>query len=515
VNRTLTKKLIYVIAVLAILAMMIPAMDVPVRASNGGSLSMVLVDPTTNTPGTTEGDPGWNVTGSTVQITANLNPGYSITAWNLINVVTEPISGAGPATWVGTQPAPGTNPVYITGVTGVWGDAIIQALVTSASGNDTLQIEKKWGQIANTQLTNPGFSQVFWIEANKAWSGNTTITDTVNGTFTDGAHVAQGAILNWYLVEGNVTVDMTARQAPDLKTYVSGLATPLNVVFDATGNTGYVNVTGTDGANTAQIDATGANTVQIVVVPEYPGDPSGNSFNVTPEVTTWSFYKGVATATGTGPASFSTSDGVIQNLTAVPLPAILPTGMSINDFPYGLFLFTITGVGNGGTANITINLPAIPLSTSPLVNQYWKYHLNALNLGYPWWVQVPLSYPSNLQITGSNASGYVITFTLQDGGPYDADASLNGTIVDPGGPAFGVTYDSLSNLVQQFVSNQGIRNSLLAKLDAAKAAAAGGNTQAKDGQILAFINEVEAQSGKAISVENAATLIASAKALDQ
>ena len=40
-----------------------------------------------------------------------------------------------------------------------------------------------------------------------------------------------------------------------------------------------------------------------------------------------------------------------------------------------------------------------------------------------------------------------------------------------------------------------------------------GNTKAKDSIIGGFINELEAQSGKAISVENAALLIALAKAL--
>jgi uncharacterized repeat protein (TIGR02543 family) len=79
--------------------------------------------------------------------------------------------------------------------------------------------------------------------------------------------------------------------------------------------------------------------------------------------------------------------------------------------------------------------------------------------------------------------------------------------------SFEVTYDSLRDLVSQCVTKPGIVKSLLAKLDAAKAADGRGNDKAKAGMIGAFINEVEAQSGKAISSEHASLLIALAKAL--
>jgi hypothetical protein len=73
-----------------------------------------------------------------------------------------------------------------------------------------------------------------------------------------------------------------------------------------------------------------------------------------------------------------------------------------------------------------------------------------------------------------------------------------------------VTLDSLGNLVQQFVTQRGIVTSLLAKLSAAAVSAGnGGNAN----QINSFINEVGAQSGKAIPADRAAILIALAQAL--
>jgi len=75
------------------------------------------------------------------------------------------------------------------------------------------------------------------------------------------------------------------------------------------------------------------------------------------------------------------------------------------------------------------------------------------------------------------------------------------------------TYERLGDLVKQLVTNKGIANSLLTKLDNVRKAEAKGNTDAKVGMIGAFINEVEAQTGKAISPEQAAILISLAKAL--
>lgn len=70
----------------------------------------------------------------------------------------------------------------------------------------------------------------------------------------------------------------------------------------------------------------------------------------------------------------------------------------------------------------------------------------------------------------------------------------------------GVTFNSLSNLIRQLVAQEGIANSLLAKLESAKAAGERGNLKAKQNALEAFAHEVEAQSGKAFTAEVGALL---------
>jgi hypothetical protein len=76
-----------------------------------------------------------------------------------------------------------------------------------------------------------------------------------------------------------------------------------------------------------------------------------------------------------------------------------------------------------------------------------------------------------------------------------------------------VTETSLCNLVQELSDHDGIANSLCAKLEAAEASDARGNFHASDGQLRAFVNELEAQSGEAFTAEEAELLIALAGAL--
>lgn len=69
-----------------------------------------------------------------------------------------------------------------------------------------------------------------------------------------------------------------------------------------------------------------------------------------------------------------------------------------------------------------------------------------------------------------------------------------------------VSFSSLCNLTRRFSSNAGVALGLCAKLNAADASVASGDQNAKAGEIGAYQNQVAAQSGKAISVTNAAIL---------
>lgn len=95
--------------------------------------------------------------------------------------------------------------------------------------------------------------------------------------------------------------------------------------------------------------------------------------------------------------------------------------------------------------------------------------------------------------------------------PVDAATNMGVTSTTPTAK-IAMAYGNLRNLVLKHVTKPGIRQSLLAKLDAAEAAELKGNFKARAGIIQAFINEVKAQSDKAIDSEHASLLIASAKA---
>ena len=99
--------------------------------------------------------------------------------------------------------------------------------------------------------------------------------------------------------------------------------------------------------------------------------------------------------------------------------------------------------------------------------------------------------------------------------------ALNATVFDKAGNvtaasnSFTVTVDaaSLCSLVKEFSTKSGIANGLCAKLDAAAAAGARGQSMTKANILNAFENQVAAQSGKALTADQATLLIAFAKTL--
>ena len=82
------------------------------------------------------------------------------------------------------------------------------------------------------------------------------------------------------------------------------------------------------------------------------------------------------------------------------------------------------------------------------------------------------------------------------------------------------TISSLRTCVQHaadqgFIDNQGVTNSLLAKLDAAQAAQDRGQTSLAINQLDAFIHEVQAQAGKHIDPMHAQHLVMHAQMVIQ
>lgn len=285
VNKTLTRKLIYVVVALTLLAMMIPAMAIPVSAA-APSLSMVLVDPITGIAGTTP-DSGYNIRGSIVEVTSDQAANWSMNP-----------SDPYVAQFLPSPPAPNSTSVRVQG----WlGNVTIQA---TNSANETGTIGKKFGLIDNTVITPPGSSYVTWNEEAKAWqAGPVTIYDTVNGVFAGTTNVMQGAILEWYLLPGNVYVDMSCEEWLDHTVngqLVRGLKYRMDqLIANSTVNlvsfapwTGaqarqVTNITGADGRNSVMLYAKGEEAVQVVSIARYPGNPQ---IDICPEITSWAFY---------------------------------------------------------------------------------------------------------------------------------------------------------------------------------------------------------------------------------
>jgi hypothetical protein len=124
----------------------------------------------------------------------------------------------------------------------------------------------------------------------------------------------------------------------------------------------------------------------------------------------------------TGNAFFTPSAGNLTGLTAVALGSLPGAAQATKpgDFPDGLFSFDVTGLSYppGQTVTVTIVLPPGSAPT-----QYWKYHVSEGG-----WIQIPMTIvgPPN-----------VIRITLVDGGLGDDDQTVNGVIVDQGGPITG------------------------------------------------------------------------------
>jgi hypothetical protein len=102
-------------------------------------------------------------------------------------------------------------------------------------------------------------------------------------------------------------------------------------------------------------------------------------------------------------------------------PPNLPPGVV---FPYGLFAFTVTGLPTtGASASITFTLTyPDPL---PSGTPYWKYGRTAAQPAFHWY-----TLPTTI-------SNHQLTFSVTDGGQGDSDLAFDGSITDPGGPAFG------------------------------------------------------------------------------
>ncbi|HVD31175.1 MAG TPA: Ig-like domain-containing protein [Methylomirabilota bacterium] len=206
---------------------------------------------------------------------------------------------------------------------------------------------------------------------------------------------------------------------------------------------------------------------------------------------------GTATATDDAP-------GVVMTRTGVPAGNLFPLGTTT-------ITYTATdAAGNTATATqrVIVTDTTPPSITAPadaeyeLVSDVPAGHASDATASdnCPGTVTVTLSETNNGG-AGSPASPLIITrtFTATDAAGNTATATQTITV--------RVSESSLCVLTRRVVTNDGVANSLCAKLDNAAAARDRGNLNAAQNMLNAYMNEVNAQRGKAISTEDADLLI--------
>lgn len=132
---------------------------------------------------------------------------------------------------------------------------------------------------------------------------------------------------------------------------------------------------------------------------------------------------------GAGLINLTTSSGSFSK--AISLNESLIPGKPYFEYPFGIYSFSISGLGVGQKVNITIDLPQ-NLSSSA---RYWNYG-RIIDNSSPYWYQIPLA---------SNNGDNRIQIQLQDGGAGDEDLTANGVILSTGGPGIALPDTEMMN----------------------------------------------------------------------
>ena len=108
-----------------------------------------------------------------------------------------------------------------------------------------------------------------------------------------------------------------------------------------------------------------------------------------------------------------------------------------------------------------------------------------------------------ISCTPASGSGFVVGTTVVTCTATDASGNVATATFDVTAQN---TFDSLCRVTRLEVTNEGVAHSLCVKLEGAEDAAARGDSQAADGKLGAFTNEVEAQRGKTLTAQQAQDL---------
>lgn len=293
----MVKKFLGIVLVLGMLLATVPLVATPVAAAPPTNhLVMMLVDPVTGVAQLVP-DSGYNVAGSIIEVTAVNNVGDALSpgalvGWSLLDVV----PGMTPSTFVPTGRNGAVNPVRVQGD---WGETIISVTLTDEL-HTVLQIDKKWGKIDHTDISGTQSFPVNWYEGGgvvnlvtipvKSYYGTGTVTDTVTGDFVNefgvhSTHLMQGVKLNWFVLHGSPAIVPPANgslEAPDWIADINNMKDPAIFGTFPNGTPMMTTVSDGTGSSMVTVNATGEESITVVVIPQYP---SPIQLNVVPEVT--------------------------------------------------------------------------------------------------------------------------------------------------------------------------------------------------------------------------------------
>jgi len=190
-------------------------------------------------------------------------------------------------------------------------------------------------------------------------------------------------------------------------------------------------------------------------------------------------------------------------------PYVTPVGVAVvPSMPFDFWLSASppdVTVLRGGTASYTVTVALITGTAQPVTLTVSGLPLGASAIFNPSTVTPPGT--SSLQVSTSSstpAGNYLITVTGSGGGQTHSTTFML-QVLTPAEAA-----KNLIDLVRTMSLPNGLTQSLNAKLQAALNSMISGQSKAAKNQLRAFINEIQAQTGKEITGAQAAQLIAAA-----
>ncbi|MES2682807.1 MAG: Calx-beta domain-containing protein [Pseudomonadota bacterium] len=244
--------------------------------------------------------------------------------------------------------------------------------------------------------------------------------DSATGTIGNDDAAPTLSIADSSVVEGSNNANTLMRFTLSLSTSSS---TAVTVSYATVDGVALAGEDYTAGSGTLTIPAGQTSTSFTVPVTADSSDESSETFTVMLGNASVSVSRGQAVGTisddDTAPASASASDGQgrsigfsttfggFEGLVSTAPPANAPANLVYDN---GFFTYTIAGLATGGSATVTVRLPA-GSSVTTYVN-----------------------CPSQC-ITDGSGDGQTVTFTVVDGGPGDADGVANGRILIKAGGA--------------------------------------------------------------------------------